>query len=155
MARHQYEVVIIVFFFNFRMKLNDEMTLLQLLPEHARKIHDLYPANEIESIDLFEKLIEKLSAFGIFTPNGDLIAWMVQSYYGAMFSMQTKPEYRRKGYGTYLARHLTKAIQNRGYIPFVMIRPDNIASKSLHEKLAYRKFYEMARILFRPNSNSY
>lgn len=35
--------------------------------------------------------------YGIFTLDGELAAWMVQSYYGAMFSMQTKPEHRRKG----------------------------------------------------------
>lgn len=36
--------------------------------------------------------------YGIYTTEGDeLAAWMVQSYYGAMFSMQTKPEHRRRG----------------------------------------------------------
>jgi FR47-like protein len=63
----------------------------------VKGIHDLYPASEIESISVFEKLVETLPGFGIFTIDGELAAWMVQSYYGAMFSMQTKPEHRRKG----------------------------------------------------------
>lgn len=65
--------------------------------EDVKEIHGLYPAAEIESIEVFEKLANTLPGFGIFTVDGQLAAWMVQSYYGAMFSMQTKPEHRRKG----------------------------------------------------------
>lgn len=66
--------------------------------ENVKAIHDLYPACETECIDVFEKLIETLPGLGIFSDtDGELAAWMVQSYYGAMFSMQTKPEFRRKG----------------------------------------------------------
>ncbi|KAJ8943562.1 hypothetical protein NQ318_008265 [Aromia moschata] len=86
----------------------EDAEMLQLTSEHAQVIHDLYPANHMECIEVFEKLIEKLPCYGIFSANGDLAAWMVQSYYGAMFSMQTRPEYRRKGYGLILAKYLTK-----------------------------------------------
>jgi hypothetical protein len=65
--------------------------------EDSEFIHDLYPANEIESVDVFRCLAEKLPGYGIYTVDGELAAWMVQSYYGAMFSMQTKVEHRRKG----------------------------------------------------------
>lgn len=66
--------------------------------EDSEEIHDLYPANDIESVEIFKSLATKLPGFGIYTSEGDeLAAWMVQSYYGAMFSMQTKPEHRRKG----------------------------------------------------------
>lgn len=77
--------------------------VLPLRAEHAEGIHELYPANDMECHELFQRLIKNLSAAGVFA-NGSLAAWMVQSYYGAMFSMQTKPEFRRKGYGTKLAR---------------------------------------------------
>lgn len=87
----------------------DEMTdpdvqVLPLKSEHAEGIHELYPANDMECHELFLRLIGKLPAAGVFA-KGSLAAWMVQSYYGAMFSMQTKPEHRRKGYGTKLARY--------------------------------------------------
>lgn len=77
--------------------------VLPLRAEHAEGIHELYPANDMECHELFQRLINKLSAAGVFA-NGSLAAWMIQSYYGALFSMQTKPEFRRKGYGTKLAR---------------------------------------------------
>lgn len=74
-----------------------------LKAEHAEGIYELYPANDMECHEVFLRLIRTLPAAGVFV-KGSLAAWMVQSYYGAMFSMQTKPEYRRKGYGTKLAR---------------------------------------------------
>lgn len=82
--------------------------MLQLKTEHAQAIHDLYPATDMESVEVFEKLINALPAYGVFSSTGELAAWMVQSYYGAMFSMQTRPEFRRKGYGIHLAKYLTK-----------------------------------------------
>lgn len=124
---------------------------MQLSKEHARTIHDLYPANDIESLEVFENLIGKLSCFGVFSASGDLAAWMVQSYYGAMFSMQTLPEYRRKGYGIYLARFLTNVVTERGYIPFVIIRPENDASKGLYQKLGFRKNFQAVRAILRPH----
>jgi GNAT superfamily N-acetyltransferase len=80
-----------------------DVQVLPLKAEHAEGIHELYPANDMECHELFLRLIRTLPAAGVFA-KGSLAAWMVQSYYGAMFSMQTKPEYRRKGYGTKLVR---------------------------------------------------
>lgn len=125
--------------------------MLQLTPEHAQEIHDLYPANHMESIEVFEKLMKRLPCFGVFSSSGELAAWMVQSYYGAMFSMQTKPEFRRKGYGITLARYLTNAVSKRGYLPFVVIRPENDASKSLYTKLGFKKNFLTVRAIMRPH----
>ncbi|KAF4518969.1 hypothetical protein B566_EDAN007756, partial [Ephemera danica] len=145
-----------------------EVELRQLRREHARAIHDLYPANDMEAIEAFEKCIEALPAYGIFVKSSpsaleipekiddevvDHIpaAWMVQSYYGAMFSMQTLPEFRRKGYGILLASRLTAAVRQRGYIPFVVIRPENAASQSLYLKLGFKKHYSTIRAVLKPN----
>ena len=76
---------------------SDEVEMRQLCSSNVQAIHDLYPAHEIESVEVFEKLANQLPGMGVFTVDGVLAAWMVQSYYGAMFSMQTRKEYRRKG----------------------------------------------------------
>lgn len=104
----------------------------------------------MEAVEVFERLIERLPAYGVFE-SGELAAWMVQSYYGAMFSMQTRPEYRRKGYGIHLATHLTRVVHDRGYIPFVVIRPENDASLSLYHKLGFKKNYQTVRAILRPH----
>lgn len=128
-----------------------ESQVLPLKPEHAECIHDLYPANDMECQEVFLRLIRILPGAGVFV-NGKLAAWMVQSYYGAMFSMQTKPEHRRKGYGLRLAKYLTKTVADRGYSPFVVIRPENEASQSLYRKLGFNKFYQMVRMTFIPDT---
>lgn len=128
----------------------EEAECQQLQPEHATIIHDLYPANDMESVEVFEKLIRALPAYGVFAASGELAAWMMQSYYGAMFSMQTKPEFRRKGYGIHLAQTLTRTVISRDYIPFVVIRPENDASQSLYTKLGFKKHYQTVRAILRP-----
>nr|XP_012141193.1 PREDICTED: uncharacterized protein LOC100880491 isoform X1 [Megachile rotundata] len=122
-----------------------------LKAEHAEGIYELYPANDMECHEVFLRLIRTLPAAGVFA-KGRLAAWMVQSYYGAMFSMQTKPEYRRKGYGTKLARYLTKRVVEKGYQPFVVIRPENEASQSLYKKLGFRRLYQIVRMTFMPST---
>jgi GNAT superfamily N-acetyltransferase len=150
-------------FFIFRLPAEVEMR--QLRKEDARVIHDLYPARDMECLEAFEKCIDLLPAFGIFTTTPDdssssdsekktPAAWMVQSYYGAMFSMQTLPEFRRKGYGIFLAKRLTAAVKKRGYTPFVVIRPENAASKSLYLKLGFEKLYQTVRAVLKPRQFS-
>ncbi|XP_055620004.1 uncharacterized protein LOC129764681 isoform X2 [Toxorhynchites rutilus septentrionalis] len=76
----------------------NEAVLQPLRICNVKDIHDLYPASDIESVELFEKLMNQLPGFGVFNKsNNELAAWSLQSYYGGMFSMQTKPEFRRKG----------------------------------------------------------
>nr|NP_001260047.1 uncharacterized protein Dmel_CG15628, isoform B [Drosophila melanogaster]NP_608861.2 uncharacterized protein Dmel_CG15628, isoform A [Drosophila melanogaster]AAF50978.3 uncharacterized protein Dmel_CG15628, isoform A [Drosophila melanogaster]AAN71444.1 RE58324p [Drosophila melanogaster]AGB92583.1 uncharacterized protein Dmel_CG15628, isoform B [Drosophila melanogaster] len=127
-----------------------EMRLLNL--DNVQGIHDLYPANEIECVQLFDILVRKLPGLGIFRKEtGELAAWMVHSYYGAMFSMQTRPDFRRMGYGIRLAKSLTQLVIERGYTPFVVIRPGNDASRSLYTKLGYEKAFETCRVRMTPD----
>ncbi|KAL1461882.1 hypothetical protein WDU94_013748 [Cyamophila willieti] len=132
---------------------DEEIVMKQLNQENVETIHNLYPANDMEDIDIFNVLVNVLPAYGIFeSSSGKLAAWMMQSYYGAMFSMQTLPEFRRKGYGYYLAQYLTRIVHARGYIPFVVIRPENDASQSLYMKLGFRKVYQTTRAILTPKS---
>lgn len=130
--------------------MGEDVEMLPLNSEHAQLVHDLYPANQIECVDVFKRLFEKLPSYGIFSASGELVAWIIQSYYGALISMQTKPNYRRKGYGSILARYLTKTVMDRGYLPFVVIRPENDASKNLYTKLGFKKHFQTVRAILRP-----
>lgn len=84
--------------------LPDDAEMRDLTVEDVQGIHDLYPASEIECVQVFEILVRVLPGLGIFRKDtNELAAWMVHSYYGAMFSMQTRPDYRRKGYGGFFS----------------------------------------------------
>lgn len=54
-------------------------------------------------------------------------------------------------YGIYLAQNLARLVIKRGYKPFVVIRHENEASKSLYKKLGFEKEFEVARIVFTPS----
>nr|CAH7722566.1 unnamed protein product [Callosobruchus chinensis] len=95
----------------------DDAVLSQLNPTHAQTIHDLYPANNMECMEVFERLIEKLPCYGVFSTSGDLAAWMVIE---------------------------------RGYLPFVVIRPENDASKGLYTKLGFKKYFQTVRAILKP-----
>lgn len=45
---------------------------------------------------------------------------------------------------------MANRVIQRGYVPFVVIRPENDASQSLYTKLGFRKLYQMTRITFVP-----
>ncbi|XP_061397067.1 uncharacterized protein LOC133332705 [Musca vetustissima] len=133
-------------------ELPDDAEMRPLKVEDVEHIHDLYPANEIECVDVFNILVRVLPGLGVFRKDtNELAAWMVHSYYGAMFSMQTRPNYRRLGYGIRLATALTKKVIERGYKPFVVIRPQNDASRNLYTKLGFEKVYETCRVKMTPN----
>lgn len=53
-------------------------------------------------------------------------------------------------YGIHLAQALTEKVIERGYTPFVVIRPENEASRSLYTKLGYKKAYETVRVTLQP-----
>lgn len=47
---------------------------------------------------------------------------------------------------------MIKRVLERGYNPFVVIRPENDASQSLYTKLGFRRLYQMIRMTFIPYS---
>lgn len=66
--------------------------------------------------------------------------------------MKKKKSFRSTySYGIHLAQALTKKVIERSYTPFVVIRPENDASRSLYTKLGYKKAYETVRVTLQPN----
>ncbi|XP_055920220.1 uncharacterized protein LOC129951886 isoform X2 [Eupeodes corollae] len=131
---------------------NEEAEIRPLKVEDVKLIHEHYPAKQIESVELFEVLVQKLPAIGIFNKrSNELASWMLCSYYGAMFSMQTLPKYRRKGYGIQIAKALTKRVIECDLVPYVAVLPHNAASQNLYRKLGFKNAYQMSRVKMTPH----
>lgn len=82
---------------------DDEVELRLLTADDVKSIHDLYPAGDIESIEVFEKLIHRLPGFGVFSlKTGELVAWMVQSYYGKKRTVKPPPS------GVFISKYTQK-----------------------------------------------
>lgn len=131
---------------------DDEAELRPLTEKDVQHIYDHYRANDIESIEMFKAVVRKLPTLGVFRKDtNELAAWMLCSYFGTMFSMQTLPMFRRKGYGLQIAKVLTKQVIDMDYIPHVSIRTDNIPSHKLYTALGFEKHYQMSRVKIIPN----
>lgn len=57
-------------------------------------------------------------------------------------------------YGIHLAQALTKTVIERGYTPFVVIRPENDASRNLYTKLGFVKAFETCRVTLNPEGKA-
>lgn len=51
-----------------------------------------------------------------------------------------------------MAQTLTTTVIERGYTPFVVIRPENDASRSLYTKLGFRKAFNTVRVTLIPHA---
>lgn len=56
-------------------------------------------------------------------------------------------------FGIHLAQALTKKVIERGYTPFVVIRPENDASRSLYTKLGFQKAFNTVRVTLIPRTD--
>lgn len=54
-------------------------------------------------------------------------------------------------YGIHLAQALTLRVKERGYTPFVVIRPENAASRNLYTKLGFVRAFATVRVTLNPN----
>lgn len=54
-------------------------------------------------------------------------------------------------YGIHLAQALTLRVKDRGYTPFVVIRPENNASRNLYTKLGFVRAFATVRVTLNPN----
>lgn len=68
------------------------------------------------------------------------VAWSPKTHYHTRF-------------GIHLAQALTKKVIERGYTPFVVIRPENDASRSLYTKLGFQKAFNTVRVTLIPRSD--
>lgn len=58
-------------------------------------------------------------------------------------------------YGLWLAGTLTNFVIKRGYLPFVVIRPENSASKGLYTKLGFERKFDVVRAIFKPSKQDF
>lgn len=52
-----------------------------------------------------------------------------------------------------MAQALTRKVIERGYTPFVVIRPENDASRNLYTKLGFQKAFSTVRVTLIPNNS--
>ena len=73
--------------------------------------------------------------YGAFSPDGDLMGFAGFHEEGSMGMLTVLPEYRRRGIGEALERHLISTALSEGRVPFCNVYASNSASIALQGKL--------------------
>lgn len=97
------------------------------LPTLIRNYHLISP-EELEKVVMRESVL-----LGY---DGDaLVGFIGEHLEGSMGLLYVFPEYRRRGFGAALQKHLMAKTMDEGFIPFGQVEKDNSASLKLQQKL--------------------
>ncbi|KAG8236493.1 hypothetical protein J437_LFUL016404 [Ladona fulva] len=106
--------------------------------KHAALIASKWPPRRQDSVKFMEDMIDIFPTIGIFTKNDNSqpIAWVMKNFH-ALGMFYIMPEYRRKGYGSFLAKALSKILGENGEYIISMIDEDNAPSRNLFQKVGF------------------
>lgn len=96
--------------------------------------------------------------FGVFLKeNNKLVSWITPScfgelpdfcsnhlnleFLGQLAALQTIKEYRKKGYGTLVVKHMVKYLAEEGFDSCATINSENVASEAVVKKLGFEKLF--------------
>ena len=97
------------------------------LPTLTKNYHML-SEEELEQIVLRKSIL-----LGYY--NDQLVGFIGEHLEGSMGLLYVFPEYRHRGFGAELQRHLMARTIDEGFIPFGQVEKDNLASLNLQKKL--------------------
>lgn len=70
------------------------------------------------------------------------IIQLIHEFLGQLAALQTLKEYRKKGYGTLVVKHLAKYLAEEGFDSCATINSENTASEALMKKLGFEKLFK-------------
>ena len=93
-----------------------------------REKYDMLSSGDLEKVVARGAIL-----LGIY--DGRVIGFIGEHLEGSMGLLQVFPEYRNRGFGTELEKHLIAATMDRGFVPFGQVEKDNLVSLRLQEKI--------------------
>jgi predicted GNAT family acetyltransferase len=99
---------------------------------HAQLVYDQWPYRAGSTVEKVAEEIQELPSAGVFLKDNDkLVSWMMYHPPNGMSRLHTLQEYRRRGYAALVTQYLSKRVAQCGFVPFVNIDLENIASSTL------------------------
>lgn len=75
---------------------------------------------------------------GLYQKDGTLVAWCFRLGGGRLGALQVKDQYRRKGYGEFVCRSITRKIGEKGEDVFACVLKQNLPSIKMFEKIGFK-----------------
>ena len=106
----------------------------------AIKMNSVWPHAHESSQQFLELLIEVNPSVGLYNDNGELVAWSVDLEVAALGALQVDANYLRKGFGSIVAKGLSKKIAiERDHDITAHIILANANSLSMFQKIGFKE----------------
>ena len=106
----------------------------------AIKINSVWPHAHEGSQQFLELLIEVNPSVGLYSDNGELVAWSVGLEVAALGALQVDDNHLRKGFGSIIAKALSKKIAlERDHDITAHIILNNTNSLSMFQKIGFKE----------------
>lgn len=121
--------------------LNDGRILRPLHASDTSQINALFERRSSKSFNNINRQIttNPTTCLGIFLPNNNILAYILQYENGILGMLHVKEEYRNKGYGTLLVQKATNVLENEGRECIAYILDGNIKSERIFSKIGWIK----------------
>ena len=111
---------------------NDEVYVKSLERCHSQFVYDNWPYRAGSTVEKVANEIDELPSAGVFLKKDNkLVSWMMYHLPNGMSRLHTLEEFRKRGYAVLVTQYLSKHVAQCGFVPFVNIHTDNVASYTL------------------------
>ncbi|KAF4529171.1 hypothetical protein B566_EDAN016395 [Ephemera danica] len=124
----------------------DGMDIRRLEETHTDDVCVLWSSFSESYRPVMKAVLQYNDSVGVFLGER-LVSMVLEAEYGAIGSLETLPEHRRRGYGSCALRYLTRKIGQDGKIPFLHIKENNDVSLYIISKIGYLFAYPTSTIL--------
>ncbi|KAH8353159.1 hypothetical protein KR084_009312 [Drosophila pseudotakahashii] len=122
----------------FTIEVPSGITLLNLAPEDAETINEIWPHRSPGSITFVRRLIKYNVSLGAYDDNGKLVAWCLRLPIGSLGLLQVLESHKRLGLGSLLVKSMAKKISALGDQVLAPVVTKNTASKGMFEKIGFK-----------------
>ncbi|XP_017013228.2 uncharacterized protein [Drosophila takahashii] len=123
---------------SFTIEVPSGITLLNLAPEDAETINEIWPHHAPGSINFVRSLIKNNVHLGAYDDNGKLVAWCLRLPIGSLGLLQVLESHKRLGLGSLLVKSMAKKISAMGDKVLSPVVTENTASRGMFEKIGFR-----------------
>ena len=88
---------------------------------------------------LLRDCVEHLPSAGLFDQGGNLVAYIMTNGYGTPGKLFVLPEFRRRGFASYLLAHLSNRLMKEGYLAKCLVSAyrTNVKSIGCFKRVGY------------------
>ncbi|XP_034667480.1 uncharacterized protein LOC117900992 [Drosophila subobscura] len=122
----------------FTIEVPNGIRLDNLSIKDAETINEIWPHRHPNSVEFVRRQIQYSENVGAYDETGKLVSWCLRLPVGSLGLLQVLESHKRLGLGSLMVRALSKKINDLGESVVAPVVPENIASRTMFEKLGFR-----------------